>query len=214
MTILRAMVIFPRETNLPADATTNTWHFNTDGSDDEGAAADVATRLDSFYNGANVFQSVGKYLSREIVGANVRLKVYKLSDPEPRTPIYDELMPVTEGTAGDALPSEVAVCLSYHLAPASGLPQARRRGRIFLGPLSSQAQAFISGECYVSSDIITDATTAAARLRNADTADLKWSVYSPTNNTALAPIAGGWIDNAFDIQRRRGVSPTSRTTWT
>lgn len=213
MSVLRAMVTIPRESGFPSDAVTNTWHFNTDGSDNDASAALILDRLDDFYNVDLGIQPVAKYFSREIVGASTRLKVYNLDDDEPRSPILDAAMPLTEGTAGDALPSEIAVCLSYHLAPVSGLPQARRRGRIYLGPLSSQTQAFVSGECFVDGGFIADICLAASALANADTADTKWCVYSPTNDSGIAPVVGGWVDNAFDVQRRRGVDPTVRNTW-
>jgi hypothetical protein len=40
-----------------------------------------------------------------------------------------------------------------------------------------------------------------------------WVVYSPTDD-AYHEVANGWVDNAWDTQRRRGYKPTSRTTFT
>jgi hypothetical protein len=39
-----------------------------------------------------------------------------------------------------------------------------------------------------------------------------WCVWSVADQIAV-PVANGWIDNAFDVQRRRGVDYTSRTLW-
>jgi hypothetical protein len=42
--------------------------------------------------------------------------------------------------------------------------------------------------------------------------DLDWVVYSPTSAETYE-VAGGFIDTAFDIQRRRGSAAASRTNW-
>jgi hypothetical protein len=52
---------------------------------------------------------------------------------------------------------------------------------------------------------------AAAALTLAE-AEVGWSVYSPTTGL-FVPITGGWVDNAVDIQRRRGGAATARQTW-
>lgn len=211
MTILRAMVTIPRDSGIPADAVTNTWHFNTGGALLPTDAGIVRDRLAEFYNNPNTVNSVAQYLSRVLDGDGARIKVYDLSNPEPRVPVLDVGMPIGPITA-EAIVSEVAICLSYHADFVSGAPRARRRGRIFLGPLASNVMSFSFGEPRPSPEVRGDLKLAAERLIAADTPLLKWSVYSPTANTAAAPIVGGWIDNAFDTQRRRGVRPTTRTT--
>jgi len=40
-----------------------------------------------------------------------------------------------------------------------------------------------------------------------------WVVYSPTNGNTVN-VDNGWVDNAFDTQRRRGLAVTARTNWT
>lgn len=216
MTILRVLVTFNREDGVPADATTNTFHFNTGGVLLPTDAAEVRGRVLAFYNTATtgMIQSIGKYLSREIVGAEVGCKVYDLNDPEPRVPVLDSPFVVTEGSSGDNMVSEVAVCLSYGTAVVAGDVRARHRGRLFIGPLNVQAQEFMAGEPTVSADLRGDLGKAAQALIAQDTALLKWSVYSRADGTAHAPITHGWVDNAFDIQRRRGVKATIRSAWT
>jgi hypothetical protein len=39
-----------------------------------------------------------------------------------------------------------------------------------------------------------------------------WVVWSEADQDA-GSVFDGWIDNAFDTQRRRGVQASSRTTW-
>jgi len=49
---------------------------------------------------------------------------------------------------------------------------------------------------------------------------VKWAVYSPTTDAvdtidnAFNDVLDGWVDNAFDTQRRRGPAATTRITWT
>jgi hypothetical protein len=39
------------------------------------------------------------------------------------------------------------------------------------------------------------------------------AVWSPSNGDAV-PVTDGWVDNAWDTQRRRGIDRTARSTWT
>lgn len=99
---------------------------------------------------------------------------------------------------------------SFQGARTSGSVQARRRGRIYIGPLKTTT----STNGRPNSTAITTLATASSALGidlNA-VADTTWCVWSPTSGTAV-PITDGWVDNAFDTQRRRGWDPTSRTTY-
>jgi hypothetical protein len=40
-----------------------------------------------------------------------------------------------------------------------------------------------------------------------------WIVVSEVAGLNDVIVTNGWVDNAFDIQRRRGVTPTSRSTF-
>jgi hypothetical protein len=123
------------------------------------------------------------------------------------------------------LPNEVALCLSYQAVAISGESQARRRGRIFFGPLCNTANTLsATGECRPSAALVTALCGAATLLATpAATAagDLvHWAVYSPTTDLtetiddAFQDVDNGWVDNSFDTQRRRGRDATARTTWT
>jgi hypothetical protein len=39
-----------------------------------------------------------------------------------------------------------------------------------------------------------------------------WAVYSRRDNAGYL-VSNGWVDDAFDIQRRRGVSALVRSLW-
>ena len=139
------------------------------------------------------------------------MKIYNLDDTKPRAPIYEQTdTDAISGLSGTGFPNEVAACLSYHAAKLSGAIQARRRGRIYLGPLNTS-----TGSITPTGDSRPNATFRAAVLSAAGYAALQlaaagatWAVYSPTANTAVK-IDVFSIDDAFDTQRRRGMAATT-----
>jgi hypothetical protein len=210
--VITAMVILPRDTAIPADAVTNTWHFNTNDTEtDFTVATNIKTRLQGFYDTAHGTNAVSSYLSKALDPANGRLKLYKQSDAPPRVPFSDVSFALVGVGTGDPMVSEAAICMSFHAAYTSGVNRARRRGRIFLGPLAVNTIAFLNNEPVVDATCRTDITASAEWLIAQDTAALKWAVFSQADNTGHAPIVGGWVDNAYDTQRRRGRAATART---
>lgn len=146
-----------------------------------------------------------------------RIEIFDLSDPEPRVPraIKNFTLGAADGGAGVTnLPLECAIVNSFQGAKVAGLPQSRRRGRIFFGPLRSLA--FDGGTpSVVTSNVLQNLPAASKRLRAAVISDLGglWVVWSETDQNPVT-ITDGWVDNDPDTQRRRGVRPTSRTVWT
>ncbi len=106
------------------------------------------------------------------------------------------------------LPTEVAACLSY--VADRNLP--RNRGRIYLGPLGTNALVTSAGRVLVSPAFRTALRESAARLQGANGQSISWHLYSTVANQ-MKLITGGWVDDAFDTQRRRGTAPTVRETW-
>ena len=106
--------------------------------------------------------------------------------------------------------------LSFQGDRLGGTPQARRRGRIYLGGLSSLAISDSTGSTYpmIQASIRTRIAAAATAFRDdATTANLEWVVWSETDSVGV-PVTNGWLDNAPDTQRRRSVDSTIRTLWT
>lgn len=208
--LLRAQVRLLSDSSLPEDTVVNTWHF-----------ASAVTNPDSSYVGANLQPPLGQFydaidglLSVGLSGtANV--KWYDLIDPEPRVPIA-EFNNVNLNLGSGALPSEVALCLSFQGVPVSGQPQARRRGRVYLGPLSDTGVVSAAGVGDVrpgatAINTVTGAADALLTLSKA-AADWRWVIHSPTSGPGISvDVDNGWVDNAFDIQRRRGLRATQRT---
>lgn len=202
-------VALAHDSGLPEDVSVNTFHTGaasmtpTDFTDWCGMLEDLYTAV---YVGNNIFG----FLSNNLSG-DVTIKSYDLSAPEPRAPegVFTDTW---TGLGISALPSEVAVCLSYQGDQISGAPQARRRGRIYLGPLA-YAAAESNTIAKPADDLIATVCAAADAFRAATAgAGQPWAVYSRVDD-AFVNVTNGWVDNAFDTQRRRGEAATARTLW-
>lgn len=206
MAIARCIATINYFTGLPEDVISNVFYWASVTPLDTDQAAGIVTRLNAFYN------AIDAHLSPVLVPSSLRYRFYHMEDPEPRVPFYD--VPgagLTLGSAGTA--EESSVCLSYQAAPASGDPQARRRGRIYIGPLASTAitNGTSSAFSQISGTVRADLAAAAAILAD-QSEPHQWAVYSTVDNVARQ-IVGGWIDNAVDTQRRRGRRATIRNNW-
>jgi hypothetical protein len=211
MTIIRAQIALGHDSGLPEDVTINNLYF--DGNDTDTVATALAAAIDDFFGGANVTATVESRLSTQLSGAGT-IKFYDMLESTPRVPFATKTFTLTPSAT--ALPGEVACCMSFQASPVSGLNQARRRGRIFLGPLANSngttGVMLSNTDPQVHANFRTDVCTAASRLKvAANAANAPWVVWSTVNQTA-ALINTVWVDNALDTQRRRGLKPTTRTT--
>jgi hypothetical protein len=209
MTILRAVVRLQQDTLNPLDTSVNVLHFFTLG-DPATIAAEIADDIETAYE---AFE--GRFANAVAADFGTSVTFYDLSDPEPRAPVYQDLFPGTFTPAGgQMLPNEVAMCLSFQAARVSGQPQARRRGRIFLGPLGQVClDSTDTGRPSIAT--IVAAVNVGTSLLSQSVASLNydWVVFSRADNEGY-PVVDGWVDNAWDTQRRRGLAPTTRTIFT
>lgn len=188
----------------PANYATNTWHC---AAPDLVELALWEAALVAFY------EDISNYMSNQVKATpnNLYFKHYDIADPEPRAPVLEGPQSFTpNNTAG--LPPEVALVVSFQAPKTSGVPQARRRNRIYLPFLTAAAN---STDGRPAGAFLTAVETAAADLLAASgptSADWQWMVYSPTDN-AIDLVDNGWIDNEWDTQRRRGRIATSRYTF-
>jgi hypothetical protein len=142
------------------------------------------------------------------------------------SPIETDLFTLGPPLGTNQLPDQVAAVLSYHAtvsalpehgpivarptdekaqdegAPPTHLaktrPRASLRGRLYLGPLASNAMGN-TGD--LDTAFVSDIQQAAHRLVVAAPAST-WSVWSRTYGT-VSPIVGGWVGHEFGIIRRR-----------
>lgn len=206
MSIYRVQVRIPGVSNTSADIITNTWHIDGNGA----GLISAMQSIKAFYNTTAPGNSAAliNYMSSGTITGNWRAVAYDLADPEPRTPVRDETWTVLVG-GGNPAPAECAVAFSYQGARLSGTPQARRRGRLFLGPWGT---AQIAGNGRVSGLLQASIARCGKELiTQSDAAtDWSWVVWSPTDAAAV-PILNGWVDDAWDTVRSRGPKPSART---
>lgn len=235
MAIIRVQAVFEHSGGLPRDNAVNTFHFDADA--DEATILGICNEVRDFYSvdvdaGGGASRSVGSFLSTFYT--NLRIKAYDVTGPAPHPPLAD--LPAAFAVARNAninLPQEVALCLSFEGQPTGGLIQARRRGRIYIGPLNDSARVGGANAAARPSTLIrTTFLNAAAALATGIDAFGEWVVYSRpfagraadaerrADGTFLPALAARpgtavdidrvWVDDAFDTQRRRGERATGK----
>lgn len=212
MAIARVQVTIPYDSGIPQDVAVNTWHFDTGVLPTNATIGElIRVNVATFYNeDTSTGVAVQDYLST-VLTSPAQVKMYDLSDPEPRVPFFNGTFGLTFAAQG-AMPDEVAVALSYQADPVSGIPQRRLRGRIFIGPLNADAvQVGAGGFVRPDLDVLDVFRRAGGRLiRDSEADSVPWVIYSPTRNAAN-PVTNGWTDNALDTIRSRGPAATLRT---
>jgi hypothetical protein len=162
--------------------------------------------LKGFYDGI-----AGSYPAK-IAQNGHEIKYYLLPGPgKPNYPFEIDFFNLFTAPTGTTLPTEVALCLSFQGLKAAGAPQARRRGRVYIGPLDEATNTDGRPSTTVISAIVTAATTLSSAV-TALGAGYEWGIWSVTDQH-FVPAIDGWVDNSWDTQRRRGVDPNSRTTF-
>lgn len=212
MTLHRFDVILQSTTGVPADNTVNTWKFS--GGDGVTDYDNVRDMLADFYTvppdtEGSSGNSVAGFFPDELISTTALVRAYNLEEDPPRVPVYESSFTIPSISPNPALPTEVALVLSYQGSPESGTPQARRRNRVYIGPFSTTALGATPGR---PSALLTETMTGAARrLKEASDASVSWEWvwHSPTTG-GIGIIVGGWVDNSWDTQRRRGLDPSSR----
>lgn len=224
-----ARYTIPRTSGLAADDCINTFaYFYTGvGTPDNTAFAGLRGAIVDFYDQLNppsTGDSPSQYLSTVLVrDTSHRFDVFEIPDtPGPLgSPVYSSNAgPFVQTVAGsDNLPSEVSVCLSFNASLVGVLeesgttrPRARRRGRIYLGPLRDVVTE-VNNEPHPPPALLNCLRENAADYlaAGAFAHDFNWGVWS-REDWAIREVAAVSTDDAFDTQRRRGNAPTARTT--
>lgn len=200
---MRAMVILQGSSLLPEDRYVNVFHF-VRLDDLESAAAAVHLSFEDLYG------EIGDMIGGQVLSA-AEVRYYDLGDPEPRVPIVMS-MTIPTNAEQSFLPSEAAIVVSFRGEPPH---TARRRGRVYIGPLNNSVVVETVGSRgspppRIGQDVINRLVTAFSLF---NTQQPGWRIRSTVPSENFVPVTNGWVDNAFDTQRRRGEAPTSRTIW-
>lgn len=186
-------VVLHNANGLPQDDYVNTLHYEINAPDTvEGTCDDIKAAYQGFIG----------FMSDDINGMTIR--VY---DPglNPGGPSFTKNYAFAPAIAGGA--SELACCLSYATVDNPDASTPRRRGRIYLGPLSGSA----TGQKRPITTLRTGVLALGQALAAAGNAgNSTWLMYSQTDGT-YSKIESIWVDDAWDVQRRRGLAPTLRT---
>ena len=179
-------VIMHNVNNLAEDDYVNVLHFEVNAPDTvEGTADEIAAAYEFQWENAFCDYLDGMTI-KAYVGAGA--------------PIFDKDYPTFNPAAAPG-PAEVALCLSYYADDVAN-NNGKRRGRIYLGPFAA------SGE-RPSAPVIAGVLDFGEALAQIGTAgNTTWKLDSSLGYLKIERIG---CDNAWDTQRRRGTSPSSRT---
>lgn len=214
VTVLRAQIRF-ESAHDDEDDMMNVFHFVG-----QRAEADNATDMvEDFYADAGSASSpLGNSFADSVLTGGYEIKVYDLEDPKPRAPIYDRTGQVNPASS-TPVPPQCSVVLSFNSQNQSGVRVQRLRNRIYIG---GWAQGALSPGGFVHDNIVFRIQQAAQDMLDASEAsiNLSWCTFSPTlaagSNDIEAgafPVVGGWVDNSWDIQRRRKINASQRSVW-
>lgn len=237
--VFHYVVNLPAFSLIPVETVQQTFNVAVDGViTNLTDIAAISELIEDFYTNIGTGQTiaVGTYLGESINrSANAAsIDCYATVDLDGSTPmgspVHSQTWTVPTASAGDPYPEEVAAVLSYHgdltdvpveqanptPPPATIRPQQRRRGRLYIGPLQVAAGATGANQSRPVAAFRTNCTVGFRLLAQAITA------YNPIYSLGVwskadadvYPVVAGWMDDAWDTQRRRGVEPTTRTTFT
>ncbi len=212
---------------LAADDAVMTTHYtkgNTGGpalSDTE--AQNIANAWATFIASAKLgHQNTGHWTA----------KFYRMSDTEPRVPYMTKTdsSPVGLDSVDGQNARELAIAVSWSATQISGVKPSRQRARNFIGPLGPTAGPTTDGRPNptVVAAMATAAHTFLTTIDGLSGTDFIHLVvfsrgkgsrkpdgtYRPDWTPFTSRVTHGWVDNEWDVQRRRGLKPTSRSTFT
>jgi hypothetical protein len=235
--VFQFVVSLASTTGLPADTTQNVLHAGRDAVLGVNDIADGLAAVADFFTTLAVGQAenVGDYISESISrAANAHtVTAYSSTDLSGATPFGSPVgqtsFTIGAAVAGSPFPEEVAAVISYNAnltdvpvsepnpspPPATIRPAQRRRGRMFVGPLQAATGTEVSGIIRPSPTFRADLCLAFEQMASAFNAtdSLYLGVWSRAD-AEVWQVGEGYVDDAWDTQRRRGVAATTRTTFT
>jgi len=195
-------VVIRSSSGIPANDITNTFCIsNTEGDDVESER--IVGYFKDFYD---VVEDV--LYSNQVEQDGHLIKFYDAAAPSPNYPYYEGTFDLTGVPSGTALPTEVAVCLSFQAPRVAGEAQARRRGRVYLGPVNEDANVAGRPGASMRTSILAAAVDLQQAMRD-DSNALAWCVWSTADAQSVV-LTEAWMDDAWDTQRSRGLETTSR----
>lgn len=159
----------------------------TSGVDAQALADDLAAALNTWVN--STFKP------------QLTVKLYDVQAPKPSFPLAEKVLNVGVAPSPD-IPPELAITLSFY--GDRNIP--RRRGRLYI-------PALLLGSSTVGANVDIAKRQKVAALvpifAGLGGANVDWGVWS-TRDLAFHKAEHWWVDDEWDVQRRRGNRPTLR----
>lgn len=218
-------VIMPYTTGLPRDVAMTTWNLTTSEAQWNAGTtmAQWQAHLVSFFNTAHTgsFTPLSGYLSPILsrVSNACRIESWRIDDLDGSvmTQVNEFNFTLGASAATQSIPLEVAICSSFQsgarLIPGSW-PVNRRRGRVYLGPWNSLAVDTTAGAIpRPLVDLRTSIANGTRFLAEAGSEEKGYFAVWSRAQQQLRQVDRGWVDAAWDTQRRREVDSDSRVLW-
>jgi len=187
MPIFKLQCTIAADNLFPVDQIVITPHFNVSvpGADADQLCEDLATALDTYLID-----------NRQIV-----VKAYDAQGTPPVYPVGEATRNVGLAPASSGV-REVAICLSYY----SEFNRPRYRGRLYMPTGILQIGTGSPRPSVAQQQRVADFVPILTGLGGVD---VDWVVFSRRDNVARS-VSNWWVDDAWDIQRSRGLRPTNR----
>jgi len=222
--------------NLPEDRAEMTFASLPSGDDVDDHDLWATSLLAAFNNTLGGLGPLSGYLSPCVSRSadQVIITTYAHTSLDPTVPAGSPVAVTTGQITEDPfdtqpLPNEVSAVWTVHPdltgvpetaanpspPPAVIRPAARLRGRNYVGPLNLECVDIQSTTLYpiLNPDFIGSLIASSENIASLVVTQSPWGVWSRVAQEFNYPITGGWVDNEFDTQRRRGLSASARTIW-
>jgi hypothetical protein len=187
MPVWRLQCAFAADTMLPRDQLVITPHFNDvgTGTDPDQLCQDLAEGLNAWDNATR----------------QIRVTAYDAQGTVPVFPQGDHVV------NPDAAPftstvREVAIVLSFY----AQVNRPRHRGRLYIPAAVAGIGTANARPSLANRQKVADLVPIFTGLGGAD---VDWCVYSRVDDEARS-VTNWWVDDAWDVQRSRGLDPTAR----
>ncbi len=190
-------------TGASRDTVSNNFAVIAEADITSGQMDDWADAIAGFYDDCRAASAM---LGRAQNGHGI--KFLAADGSVPNYPIQENSFNFPTAPGPIQLPNEVSLCVSYIADSPSGVPRARRRGRIYISGWNEDVNT--SGRptsAYI--ELLVDAYRDYAEAVNG-ISGLTAGVWSRVGATVYA-LNRCWVDNEWDTMRSRGGRATSRT---
>lgn len=156
---------------------------------------------DDLANGLNTWGSPVIGNSHQIL-----VKLYEIGAAKPNRPRATKMLNVGNSSEAPSM-REVACCLSFYGGPNA----PRNRGRLYIPNFIASAATQIGPR--PSDTVRTKIAELVPLFAGLGGLNVDWIVWSPTA-AAATKVTNWYVDDEWDVQRRRGLRPTTRTSGT